>query len=324
MRIGVDIGGSKVLVALVSETGEIAARIKFPTEAERGYESVRTRIFRAVEELLSTCVAGEAAISRIGMASAGQIERHTGIILFSPNLDWRNVPLKDHTQVYFGIPVTMENDANAAVIAEWKFTLSESPGDVLGLFIGTGVGGGLVLGGRVYRGSFNVGVEAGHVIMNPHGYQCHCGSCGCLEAYCGGRYLVGRVKNEISQGYRGRIWEIINGRVENLHTGHIEEAYLLGDRLCSTVWLEAVEYLGCALAGFANLLNPAFIVLGGGVVDGTKTLVEGATAVMKRRAMAASLTGLAVVKAGLGGDAAAIGAAFAGEAEERRGSPGCF
>ncbi len=313
MRIGVDIGGSKILLVLVRESGHVEARIRFPTAATEPYPTIRDRIFRALEGLLAQAEAAGEPVRRIGIASAGQIEQGTGVILFSPNLDWRDVPLKGDTEGRFGMPTTVENDANAAVLGEWKFTLLESPGDVLGLFIGTGVGGGLIIGGRVYRGSFNVGVEAGHVIMNPQGYECYCGGRGCLEAYCGGRYLVERVRARIDEGHRGSIWEIVNGHVDDIHTSHIEEAALAGDPVCSVLWDEAVEYLGCALAGFVNLLNPAFIILGGGVIEGSRTLVDRAGAVMERRAMAASLKGLTVVRGGLRGDAAAIGAAFVDE-----------
>jgi glucokinase len=310
MRIGIDIGGTKVLLLLVDDAGRVAGRIRFATEAERSYERIRDHIFEALGELLAVAAAAGEPVVRIGIASAGQIDRRRGIIIFSPNLDWHSVPLRVHTEACFAVPTTLENDANAAVMAEWMFTVPEPRGDTVGLFIGTGVGGGLVLGGRLYRGFGGVGAEAGHVTMNPQGYQCRCGNRGCLEAYCGGRYLVDRAKKRIDEGYRGAIWHLIGGNVGNLHAGHIEEAALLGDGFCASLWDEAVEYLGSALAGFANLLNPAFIVLGGGVVHGSRTLVEDAKRVMKERAMAASLEGLAVVEAGLGGEAAAIGAAF--------------
>jgi glucokinase len=199
---------------------------------------------------------------------------------------------------------------NAATYGEWRFGAAKGTNNVLGVFIGTGIGGGIIIHGRVYRGFSNVGAEIGHMILNPYGYPCNCGNSGCLEAYCGGVYIVERVKKQINNGYRGKVWNLINGDINSLHAGHIEYGAALGDDLCEAVWTEVLEYLGAGLASMANLLNPELIVLGGGVVYGTRHLIKDVKPIMKKRAMAASLKNMKLVKARLKEDAAILGAAF--------------
>jgi len=313
MRIGIDLGGTKTAGGLVNNKGEIVIRRKVPTNVRSGYSGIVADITDLIDDIITEAGLDRAGIERIGIASAGQIDKHSHRIVVSPNLGFRDAPLKDDVERKAGAPVSIENDVNAAVYGEWKFGLGGAPADVLGVFAGTGIGGGLILGGRIYRGFSNVGGEIGHMTLNPYGYRCRCGNSGCFEAYCGGHYIVERVRKRLREGYKGKIWEIIEGDIEALNTGHIERAYFEGDEFCGVVWEEVIEYLGAGLASLANILNPEIIVLGGGVVYGTTGLVSRAEEVMKRRAMAGSLAGLQLNKASLGEDAAILGAAFIGE-----------
>ena len=181
---------------------------------------------------------------------------------------------------------------------------------MVGIFVGTGIGGGLIINRKLYRGYTNVGGELGHITVNPYGYKCNCGNNGCFEAYCGGLYITGRVQEKIKSGYRGRIWDIIGGNVDILQTGHIEEACLSGDEFCVYAWREVIEYMGAAMASIANLINPEVIILGGGVVYGTRYFVDDIRDVMEKRAMPASIRGLKIEKAILGEDSAIMGAVF--------------
>jgi glucokinase len=310
MRIGIDVGGTKIAAGLVSESGRVITRKKVKTEVRKGYPSVRDQIHRLVRALFSEAGNRAGNIERIGIACAGQIDQRTHTILFSPNLNWSNVPLKHDIEAATGIETFVENDVNAGTYGEWKFGFHSESSNVVGIFIGTGIGGGLILNGRLFRGSLGVGGELGHITLNPHGYLCNCGNRGCFEAYCGGSYIVSRVKERLARGYRGKLWDIVEGRVDGLHTGHIEEAYLSGDDLCTEVWREVVEYLGAALQSIANLLNPELIIFSGGVVAGAKRLIDDARLVMERRAMQASIAGLKIERARLGDDATLLGAAF--------------
>jgi glucokinase len=308
MRIGIDIGGTKIITGLVDESGLVTRKKKIPTEKEKGYTGIKDNIAGLIKTIVEE---SDIEIERVGVACAGQIDKTTENILFSPNLDWHNVPLKRDIETLCGIDTFIENDVNAAVYGEWKFGLKEVPDDVIGVFMGTGIGGGIIINSRLYRGFSHVGGELGHITVNPHGYRCRCGNTGCFEAYCGGSYIIERVRDEIDEGYRGKIWDIIEGNPDLLHTGHIEEACLMEDILCKKIWREVIEYMGAALASLVNLLNPEVIILGGGVIYGSKYFIEDVKAVLEKRAMQASLAGLKIEKAQLGEDAGIVGAAFA-------------
>ncbi len=310
MRIGIDIGGTKIAAGIISASGRVVTRKKVKTEVRKGYPSVREQVRRLVKGLIAQAGIEAGSVERIGIACAGQIDQRTQEVLFSPNLNWSNAPLKRDVEAETGIETLVENDVNAGTYGEWRFGFDGQSSDVVGIFIGTGIGGGLILNGRLFRGSRGVGAELGHIALNPHGYPCNCGSKGCFEAYCGGSYIVSRVREGLSRGYRGKIWEIIGGREDALHPGHIEEACLFGDELCTEVWQEVVDYLGAALQSIANLLNPELIIFGGGVVAGTKRLIDDARRVMETRAMQASIAGLKIERARLGDDATLLGAAF--------------
>ena len=310
MRIGIDIGGTKILAGLIDDSGSVIGKRKVPVGRDKRYEKVRAVIVDLLNDMLREKGLHGRSISKIGIACAGQIEKDTQKILFSPNLRWKNAPLKKDMEERFRVGVFVENDVNAATYGEWRFGLKSKPKDMIGIYPGTGIGGGIIANGALCRGFANVGGEVGHIILNPYGYRCNCGNYGCFEAYCGGSYIVERVRRVMREGYRGKIWEISGGDLKGLHAGHIEEAWMMGDDLCGRIWGEVIEYMGAGMASLVNLLNPEVIVMGGGVVYGTKYLVDEAKKAMEKRAMRASLKGLSVEKGKLGDEAAIIGAAF--------------
>jgi glucokinase len=313
VRIGIDIGGTKIIAGIVDEEGSVTYSKRILTETAKGYEGIRKDIIILIDDITHGAGVEKRNIEQIGIATAGQIEKGSNRILFSPNLGWHNVPLRDDIEKATGVKTHIENDVNAATYGEWKFGFGCVPKDVLGVFIGTGIGGGLVLDGKLYRGFSNVGAEVGHTILNPFGYRCSCGNNGCFEAYCGGWYITERVKKKIREGYKGIIGDIINGDMMNLHAGTIEEAYSLGDECCVSVWREVIEYLGTGIASLVNLLNPEIIVLGGGVIYGTKHLIDDMKVVLNKRAMRDSLKDLRIEKAKLGEESALLGVSYIDE-----------
>jgi glucokinase len=310
MRVGIDIGGTKIVAGLASEAGRVIRRAQTLTEAAEGYALVRDRIIRLITDVFSAAGVKKANIKKVGLACAGQIDQRRKAVLFSPNLNWRAKPLGRDIEAATGLPVSLENDVNAATYGEWRFGFKKKGVNVVGIFLGTGVGGGLIVNSRLYRGSRDVGGELGHITLNPHGYPCRCGNRGCFEAYCGGSYVIGRARERLEQGYRGKLWEIVGGHPNALRAGHIEEGYYLGDEFCREAWGEVIEYLGVGLQSIANLLNPDLILLGGGFARGAKRLIDEARSVMKQRAMPASIKGLRVERTRLHQDAMILGAAF--------------
>jgi glucokinase len=313
VHIGIDLGGTKIAMGLVDDSGSVIGRKRSPTLRDRGYREIKDHLLLLIRELMGEHALLPTQVSSIGVAAAGQIDGATQKILFAPNLGWADAPLKEDMESVFGVRVLVENDVNAATYGEWRFGAAQGVENLVGIFIGTGIGGGLILGGRVYRGFSNVGGELGHITLNPWGYRCNCGNTGCFEAYCGGLSITSRMRQRIEEGHRGKIWGLTGGEPEALHPGLIEEAAMLGDELCGKMWREVVEYLGAALQSIANLLNPEVIVLGGRVVLGTAHLVDEAVAVMRKRAMPASIKDLRVVRASLEEDATILGAAFMNE-----------
>ncbi len=186
MRAGVDVGGTKIVAGIVSDDGRVVHSRRIPTAVEKGYEGVRDDIIHLLRTVIKSEETGGMTIDRIGVAMAGQIEKGTGRIIFSPNMGWRDVPLGTDLEAVFGTRVWVENDVNAATWGEWKFAFGGLPRDFLGIYVGTGIGGGLIVNGRMVRGFSGVGGEAGHITLNPFGYKCNCGNTGCFEAYCGG------------------------------------------------------------------------------------------------------------------------------------------
>lgn len=307
MRIGIDIGGTKILAGLVDAAGVVFEKRRIATNPAEGYERTRERVSEIIWELINAG-GGKSAIELIGIVSAGQIRAETGRIAFSPNLGWHDVSLREDMEARFDIPTVIENDVNAATYGEWKCGLGGTPAVALGIFVGTGVGGGIIIAGKLFTGSSHVGAEIGHMVMNPYGYQCNCGNIGCFEAYCGGAYIAGRVLNEIHRGYRGKIWDCVEGDVTRINAGSIEEAAMMGDEVCVRIWDEVVEYLGAGIASLCNILNPGVIILGGGVVYGTRNLVDDARKVAEKRAMPASMECVEWRLAKLGEDAPLAGA----------------
>ena len=313
MRVGIDIGGTKVALRLFDESGRILVRERAKTRKHEGYRTVLEDVVRLVRVAAVDQGIGPEELALVGVAAAGQIDPACGSVIVSPNLHWTNVPFRSDLEEALGAPVRIENDVNAATYGEWRFGLERPARDVVGIFLGTGVGGGLILDGRLHRGSSGVGGEVGHITLNPYGYPCRCGNRGCFETYCGGSYVAERAREKLREGYRGTLWDVIEGQPRDLHLGHIEKAAGLGDEYCAAVWEEIVEYLGAGMQTIANLLNPEVIILGGGVVMGTERLVDEARTVMERRAMTGTLAGLRVVKGRLGEDAATMGVAFMDE-----------
>ncbi|MCX7857416.1 MAG: ROK family protein [Deltaproteobacteria bacterium] len=308
MRISVDIGGTKISFGLLDENTQLLFFDKTETEKEKGYEFVRDKVVNSILKILSANSVTIKDLTRIGIACAGQIDIKTGTVKFSPNLKWRDAPLGKDIESIFSVETFVENDVNAATYGEWKFAFGAESENVIGVFLGTGVGGGIILNKRIYRGFNFVGGEIGHMILNPEGYLCNCGSRGCFEAVCGGDYIIRRVRHLIAEGYRGKLWELAKAS-EEIHMSHIEKAYYLGDEGVKRLWEEVIEYLGCGLTSLVNVFNPDLLIVGGGVIKGTERLFAEAKKIVEQRAMPESRNGVRIEVARLGDWAALLGIA---------------
>ncbi|NUR72611.1 MAG: ROK family glucokinase [Hamadaea sp.] len=271
LTIGVDIGGTKVLGGIVDETGKVLATTRRPTPAD---DVARTRdvIVEVVREL-----AEDRQIDAVGIGAAGWIDADRSTVLFAPNLAWRDEPLRDAVSAGTGLPVIVENDANVAAWAEFRYGAAEDAADSMVLFtIGTGIGGGIILGGRLIRGAHGIAAELGHVQAVPGGHPCGCGRHGCIEQYASGsalvRYAQTGVKDDTAAG--AALLDQAGGDVGAITGPMVTEAALSGDALAIDAFRQAGTWLGVAMADMVQLLDPQVIVVGGGVVEAGDLLMK--------------------------------------------------
>ncbi len=269
--VGVNVGGTKVLGGVVDEDGNVLAQARRETPAD---DTSRTLdyILEVIEELASTH-----EISAVGIGAAGWIDEKRSRVLFAPNLAWRNEPLRDRLAARTPYPVVVENDGNAAAWAEFRFGAArQAAGSSALVTIGTGIGGGIVVGGEIIRGAFGIAAEPGHMRSVPDGRPCPCGRHGCLEQYASGNALV-RAAQERATADPSRapsLLELVGGQVDLIDGPHVTRAARDGDAAALAAFGEIAGWLGAGLADLAYLLDPEILVIGGGVVDAGELLME--------------------------------------------------
>lgn len=267
--VGIDIGGTKIAGALVSDTGVILRELKVPTPATDP-KALQAAVVAMVNELR----AGE-QIAAVGVAAAGFIDANQAVVVYSPNLSWRNEPLKSNLEAELKIPVFIENDANAAGWAEYRFGAGRGSTHMVMLTIGTGVGGAIVANGELFRGGFGIGAELGHSNFVPNGKACGCGQHGCLEQYGSGTALLNSAKELIAQNTQegARLRELASQKGE-LTGVEVYQAIQEGDVGALRLLTELGQNLGLAVASLAAVLDPELVVIGGGVSAAGELLLD--------------------------------------------------
>ena len=336
--IGVDLGGTDIKAGLVSSKGDISCRVVLPTDVTvGGPKVVAARIAEAVRQVL---VKLERTANRepgtgnreiaVGLGAPGLIIAETGVIHFSPNFPgWSDIPLLDYVNTeleklrgrvhnpkahannntYTPVLKGMDNDVNAMTLGELLHGAGVGYKNIVALTLGTGVGGGVVIDGRVYHGSQNTAGELGHTIVEPNGRYCGCGNQGCLEAYAGAKNIVERTQEKIETG-RSTILTTATTKGVSLTPKKIAAAAQSGDPLAIEVFAETGRYIGIALTSIAHILNPQIAVIGGGIAEaGEKLLFESIRTELSKRAMDIPAR-MKIVKAYLGNDAGIVGAAM--------------
>ncbi|MBI4593316.1 MAG: ROK family protein [Candidatus Rokubacteria bacterium] len=255
---------------MVGVAGQILARAESLTEAQRGPAAV----LDALERLLRNLLARHPGVTAIGVASAGQIDRRTGSVVYAPNLDWRDVPLGARLSAALGRPVTVENDVRAAAWGEFRFGAGAGAGSLVAVFVGTGVGSGAVLGGALWRGAGNVAGEIGHTQVVVDGLPCPCGRHGCLEQYASGSGFQRRLRAALTAGRPTRLAVLTAGDPAWLTAAMVRTATEEGDAVAREVWADAERSLTMAVANYVTLVNPEVLVLGGGVIETVPPLFD--------------------------------------------------
>ncbi len=306
--IGVDLGGTKVEVAAVDREGSLHQRLRRATDVKDGPAAVEAEIVTAVRELLEEADEPPAGI---GIGVAGQIERMNGAVRFAPNLDWHNVPLQADLGQVLDLPVVVTNDVRAATWGEWLYGSGRGFNDLVCLFVGTGIGGGIVSGGRMLSGSSNTAGELGHMTIDLHGPTCHCGNQGCLEALAGGWAIARRAQEAVAAEHAAgaALLAQVNGQLEAITARTVVEAAHSGDPLARELVKEVAQALIAGAVSLVNAFNPARLILGGGIVEGLPELVGWIKEGVYQRGLAAATTPLQVVPAQLHNEAGVVGAA---------------
>ncbi len=305
LAIGIDIGGTKIAAGLVDTEGRIRVRRETPTEPGEGPAAVIARTAELVRAF-----DGEVGESLgVGVGVAGLVRARDGVVAQAPNLRWEDVALGPELSAALGgRAVRLDNDANAAAVGEVWAGAARGRAHVIVITLGTGVGGGLILDGSVYRGARSVGAELGHITVDPDGPVCGCGNPGCLEALASGT-AVGRIARERLVTAPDVASSLRSGAIEAVTARDVVAAAEAGDAFSKALLGETGVWLGVALASFVNLFNPEAIVIGGGMAAAGDLILAPARREMERRAFTAALEGVEIVLATLGNDAGIVGAA---------------
>ena len=307
LTLGVDLGGTKVATALVDADGKILAEDTYPTRPERGPDAIIVDIAKCVSERLGP-QAGSAAALGIGVA--GQVDPANGTVRDAPNLRWHDVPLGAELASALGLPVVVANDVRAATWGEWLHGAGRGLQDVMTLFVGTGVGGGIVSGGRILTGCTNTAGEVGHVTIVTGGRKCTCPNSGCLEAYVGG-WAIAEQAREAAQADRaaGRRLVETAGSLDTITARTVTQAYRDGDPLARRLVENIARHLAAGIVTFVNAFNPCLLIFGGGVIEGLPELVHMVEGPVRAQALGAATQRLRLVPAALGNEAGVVGAA---------------
>lgn len=308
--IGVDVGGTKIYSGVFDTSMERIGTARVSTKAQRGPDAVIDRIVRCVSDAIDECDLSLKQIKGIGVGAPGAVDPETGRVVFAPNLGWENVPLKKELEKQLGKSVFVENDCNICTIGVYETELKSKPRHVAGIFIGTGIGGGLILNGELYSGFNRTAGELGHMVLEVNGPKCSCGNNGCFEALASRTAIFRTIQNAVKQGQKTVLTDMLGPDLDDLRSGDLRKAIRRGDKFVDHVVEEAAEYTGIAVANLINIFNPEVVVLGGGIIE---ALENEMLAIIVETAMDYALSGTAkgieIIASKLGDDAGIVGGA---------------
>jgi glucokinase len=311
--VGIDIGGTNLVVGCVAEDGsELHGLIREPTRAEEGADAVVHRLIamaqRAMEQ--TALAVPNVTFAGLGIGSPGPLNTKTGVVLLTPNLGWTNMPLRERLQQGLGLPTELDNDANCATLGEWWQGAAQGSVHVLGLTIGTGIGGGIILHGEIYHGGSDTAGEFGHTTIDADGRRCKCGNYGCLEAYASGPAIALRAIEAIEAGEESTLPEYVGNHLSRVSAETVYEAAKDGDELALEVVKETSRLIGAGIANLVNSFNPEVVVVCGGVTLAGERLFIPLRREVNRRAFKPAAQACRIVAGELPGTAGVYGAAL--------------
>jgi len=311
--IGVDLGGTNIVAGAMPEDGsrEIAVRSE-PTRADQGADAVVDSIGRMIETVISETIAETNAkredFAGVGIGSPGPLDRERGIVIVTPNLGWRNFPLRDEISKRVELQASLDNDANCATLGEWWCGAAKGGRHVIGITIGTGIGGGLILDGRLFHGASDVAGEIGHTTIDSTGRRCKCGNYGCLEAYASGPAIAERAREALAGGEPSILPKLVDDDLSKITAQLVYDAAKKDDDVARQVVRETANFLGAGVANLLNIFNPDVVVIAGGVTQAGAPLFEPLRAEVRRRAFRPAVEACKILPGTLRGSAGVVGA----------------
>lgn len=303
--LAIDIGGTKLAAGLVETTGRLVERAEVPTRAAEGLEPVLGRIVGLGRKLLDRAASGGGAVHRVGVGCAGPVDLARGLVFSPPNLPgWREVPLVARLEADLGLPVVLENDANAAALGEFRYGAGRGARSLVYVTVSTGIGGGIVLDGEIWHGLKDAAGEVGHMTVVPDGPVCGCGNRGCLEAVAAGPAIARRAREAVAAGRPTRLAEATQPTAAEVVRLAGE-----GDAVAREIWEGTVEYLAIGMGAVITLLAPERVVIGGGVSRAGEALFRPLREAVRRRVRLVPVEQIPILPAALGPDVGILGAA---------------
>lgn len=313
-RIGVDLGGTNIATGVVNEKNEIVGRGKVKTNAPRPAEAIFDSIKEAVDMAIVNAGINYSDVVSVGVGTPGSVNKDTGAIEFSNNLKFNNVPAKEMLEERLKKPVYLENDANAAALGEAVAGCGNGVKDFVAITLGTGVGSGIIINGKIHRGSNFCGGEMGHMVINVDGIPCNCGRKGCWEKYASATALVSQAVEAMQGNKASLLWQTCEGDLNKVEGKTIFEALDMGDETAKQVVDKYLYYVAIGLANVINALQPEIVCVGGGISGQGEKILEPIRQIVKaERYSVYAEKQAAILRATLGNDAGIIGAALLDE-----------
>ncbi len=316
--VGVDLGGTKILAGVFTNSLKCIGRSKMSTKTERGAGAVVERIAHCVQDAVDECDLDIKQVRGVGIGAPGSVDPDTGKVMFAGNLGWKDVSLKRELEKQLQLPVFLQNDCNICTLGVHEVELEAKPRNMIGIFLGTGIGGGLIIEGKLYSGYTRTAGEVGHMVLEVNGPKCTCGNRGCWEALASRSALFRQVQEAVKDGQKTVLTEMLGSDLKDLRSGDLRKAIKQGDKFVEHIVEEAAKYTGIAVANLINVLNPEVVVLGGGLMDALEdemmpVVVESA----REHAFPGSDKGIKILPSKLADDAGITGGAVLARRETK-------
>lgn len=312
--LGIDIGGTNLVVGSVAEDGSLLHAVgSEPTDAESGERAVVDRLIALAQRTIEQTRRDHrnAEFVGVGVGAPGPLDTRRGIVLLTPNLGWVNMPLRQIIHDRLNLPASLDNDANCATLGEWWMGAARGTRNAIGITIGTGIGGGIIIDGKLYHGASDCAGEIGHTTIDTEGRRCKCGNYGCLEAYASGPNIALRACEELKAGAESRLPTYVGGDLKKITAQTVYQAAHDGDKLAMEVVNDTAKFLGIGIANLLNIFNPEVVVVCGGVTLAGDHLFTPLRREVARRAFKPAVSVCRIVPCELVGTAGVYGAAKA-------------